>query len=153
MNDANMRGIAREWLAARIVVVGGFLVAIAVAAYFTLRPAPQPVAEVQPAAPAQQQMTTAQQAADANAKAGMMVCAMELMNAKNFGIIPSYGQLTSIAPRATTVRGRYVCSAATSASQYIIAADLLCRTLQNPRCVFLYRITTGDGTVLYQRQG
>ena len=126
---------------------------IAVAAYFTLRPAPQPVAEVQPAAPAQQQMTPTQQAGDTNAKAGMMVCAMELMNAKNFGIIPSYGQLTSMVPKATDVRGRYICSAATSAAKYAIAADLLCRNLQDPRCVFLYRITTSNGTVLYQRRG
>ena len=154
MDDANRRGTQREWLAARVVVVGGFLVAIAVAAYFTLRPAPQPVVEEQPAAPpAQQQVMTAQQAAEANARAGMMVCAMELVNAKNSGIIPSYGQLIDMLPKATGKRGRYVCRAATQAAKYAISADLVCRTLQDPRCVLLYRITAGDGTVLYQRQG
>jgi len=153
MNDENMRGTQREWLAARIVILGGFAIAIAVAAYFTLRPAPQPVAETQPAAPAQQQMTPAQQAADTNAKAGMMVCAMELVNAENFGIIPSYGKLSSPFPKATDVRGRYVCSAATQTTKYIIAADLICRDLKDSRCVFVYSIATGDGTVLYQRQG
>jgi hypothetical protein len=152
MNDANMRGISREWLAARIVVIGGFLIAIAVVAYFTLRPTPQPVAESQPAAPVPQQMTTAEQKANANARDGMMVCAMELVNAKNSGIVPAYGQLASMLPSATAVRGRYVCNAATPAAKYAIAADLLCRNLQDPRCVLLYQIATGKGTVLYRRQ-
>ena len=153
MNDANLRGIAREWLAARIVVVGGFLVAIAIAAYFMFRPAPQPVAEAQPSVAQQQQAAPAQQRANANNKAAMMVCAQELLSAKNFGIIPSYGQLSSAFPKTTDVRGRYVCSAATQAAKYIIAADLVCRNLEDLRCVFLFSVTAADGTVLYQRQG
>ena len=150
-HDANMRGTQREWLAARIVVVGGFATAMAIAAYFTFRPAAQPIAEEQPAA--EQQATPAQQGADSNAKAGLMVCTQELANAQNFGIIPSYGRLSSASPKATDVRGRYVCSAATTAAKYLIAADLICRDLRDARCVVLYTVTTGDGTVLYQRQG
>jgi len=150
--DVNMRGIAREWLAARIIVVGGFAVAIAVAAYFTLRPAPQPLAEEQPVAPAAQSKTPAQTAREANASAGMMLCAMELLNAKNFGIVPSYGQLASPLPKTTATRGRYICTAATNVAKYTMTADLVCRNLQEPRCTDLYSITREDGTVLYQRQ-
>jgi hypothetical protein len=152
MNEDEMqRGTAREWLAARVVVVGGFLIAIAVAAYFTLRPAPQPVTEAQPAA--QQQPMTAQQAASQNAKDAMLVCAQELVNAKNSGIVPASGQLANAFPKATSVRARYVCTAATSAAKYLISADLVCRDLLNSRCVRLYSITDAHGMVLYQRQG
>jgi hypothetical protein len=150
MDDANRRGISREWLAARIVIGVGFVAAIAVAAYFTLRPA-QPPAEQPPAPVVQQQLTPAQEK-DRNAKDAMMVCAQELLNAKNSGIIPSYGQLASPFPRTTKVHGRYACLAATHATAYVIAADLVCRNLLDSRCVTLYSVATSDGTMLYHRQ-
>jgi hypothetical protein len=147
MDDANRRGISREWLAARIVIGVGFVVAIAVAAYFTLRPA-QPPAEQPPVV--QQQLTPAQEK-DRDAKDAMLVCAQELLNAKNTGIIPSYGQLASPYPRTTKVHGRYACFAATHAAAYVIAADLVCRNLLDSRCVTLYSVATSDGTMLYRR--
>jgi hypothetical protein len=152
--EAHRRGTEREWLAARIVIGGGFVIAIAVAAFFALRPAPQAVpVEQQASAPTQQEQTAAPQSqSQSDAKAAMMVCAMELVNAKNIGIIPPDGQLTSLMPKDTGVQGRYSCSAATSAAKYKIAADLVCRNVQNARCIFLYNIETADGTVLYQRQ-
>jgi len=148
--DTNLRGIAREWLAARIIVLGGFVIAIAVAAYFTLRPAP--VTQQQPAAQTEQQAATTLARKTANAKAAIMVCAMELLNAKNFGIVPSYGQLVSMYPKKTATRGRYACTAGTNVARYVIAGDLVCHNLLDSRCVSLYEIKTGDGTLLYQRQ-
>ncbi|HXM00531.1 MAG TPA: hypothetical protein VN932_11420, partial [Rhizomicrobium sp.] len=109
--DTNLRGISREWLAARIVLLGGFVIAIAVAAYFTLRPAP--VVQQQPAAQTEDQAAVLARK-EANAKAAIMVCAMELLNAKNTGIVPSYGQLASMLPRKTATRGRYACIAGTN---------------------------------------
>jgi hypothetical protein len=148
--DRNMRGIGREWLAARIVVLGGFVIAIAVAAYFTLRPAP--VVEQQPPAPVAQPTLPAQTAAQRNVTAGAMLCVMALQNAKNYGIVPAYGRLTSMAPKFTHERGRYICTAGTSVGTYVITADLLCRNLTDTRCVVPFIIKRDDGTLLYQRQ-
>jgi hypothetical protein len=158
-NDNNVvemrRGTQREWAMARIVLIGGFAIAIGVAAWFALRPAPvetvPPVASLPP--PAHLKIPgnpSSQERADSNA--AMMVCAQELMNAKNNGSVPAYGQLSSLLPKATAVRGRYTCQVATSAEKYTISADLICRTLTDSRCVALYDVTTADGTVLYQRQ-
>jgi hypothetical protein len=50
------------------------------------------------------------------------------------------------------VQGRYVCVASTPAAKYLLAIDLICRDLKNPRCTSLYNIVQGNGAVLYQRQ-
>lgn len=146
------RATAREWLAARIVLVGGFAAAIAVAAYFALQPAPPPVTEEANIPPPEAQAPAqTQQQTDANA--AMLVCAQELLNAKNNGSIPSYGQLSSLVPTVTNVKGRYACHATTPAASYTINADLVCRNLTDSHCVHIYNVTTGDGKILYQRQG
>jgi len=81
------------------------------------------------------------------------VCTQALAAAKNFGIVPTYAKSVSMFPLATQVKGRYACEGATDVSRYVIAVDLLCRELKNPRCVALYSVQQRDGTVLYRRQG
>jgi hypothetical protein len=80
------------------------------------------------------------------------VCTGALANAKNFGIVPQYGQLASARLEQTNVQGRYACLARTPASKYLLVVDLLCRNFKNPRCTSLYNVSQTDGTVLYQRQ-
>ena len=156
-----VRGTAREWFWARVVLVGGFIVAIAVAGYFAWQRHEDQVAAEQQQAQSlagaaqqqQQQTLTPEQIrkarADANAKAGLMICAMELLSAKNMGLIPPYGQLASPEPRATAKKTRVACLAATTATRYEIQADLICRTLVNPNCMKLHSVKTDDGTTLY----
>jgi hypothetical protein len=158
MDDLDIRSAtAREWFWAKIVLGGGIVIAIAVVAFFALRPAPQPVtdaslapptAETQPPPPAE----TPQRMAAEDAKAGMMVCAVELLRAKSIGIIPPDGQLSALQPQQTGVKDRLACAASTGASKYVIAADLRCTTVTDGKCLRLFNITTADGTVLYQRQ-
>jgi hypothetical protein len=159
MDDLEMRrATAREWMWAKIVLGGGLVIAIAVVAFFALRPVPQPVTDASLAPPATQteqappRAETPQQMAEEDAKAGMMVCAVELLRAKSIGIIPPDGQLSALQPHQTGVKDRLACSAATGASKYVIAADLRCTTVTEGKCLRLFNITSADGTVLYQRQ-
>ena len=103
---------------------------------------------------AQQQTMTPEQMrrarADENAKLGMLICAMELVSAKNMGVIPSYGQLAESQPRATGKKNRLSCQAATQVSKYEIQADLICRTLVDPKCMKLHSVKSDDGTMLYE---
>ena len=151
------RGTSREWAAARIVFIGGFVIALAVAGYFAWQRHQADLAAEQQAAQEEQQanrpaMTPEQQAQNANTQAAMMVCAMELVNAKNMGIVPPFGQLVSPFPKPTAKRGRYICQAGTTVSKYELQADIICSTLTNPTCVKLYSIKSDDGTSLYQRK-
>ncbi len=138
------RALRREWLIARIVVIGGFVIAIAAGAWFgvivpeIIRPRLEHAALVN-------RVTTL---LNAEAK----ICTMALASAKNFGIVPQYGQLASAKLGLTQVQGRYLCVATTSAAKYVLAVDLVCRELKNPRCTSLYNVMQADGTVLYQRQ-
>ena len=131
-----------EWRAALIVIVGGALIAIAVTAYVRYR---TQSAEQIAAANRTKQVAVIQTAA--------MVCTQALAASKNFGIVPNYAELASPLPAATQVRGRYACEGATNVAHYVIAVDLLCRELKNPRCVALYSVVQPDGTVLYRRRG
>ena len=154
-----VRGTAREWFWARVVLVGGFVVAIAVAGYFVWQNHRAEVAAQQQRAAslaeaAQQHTVSPEQLrrarADANAKAGLLICAMELLSAKNMGLIPPYGELASNQPRATKKKLRVACLAATPATKYEIQADLICRTLVNPNCMKLHSVKTDDGTMLFE---
>ena len=80
------------------------------------------------------------------------VCTQTLNSAKNFGIVPQYGELASPRLAATDLPGRYICVAQTKVAKYLMAVDLQCRNLNSPRCVSLYNVSQADGTVLYQRQ-
>lgn len=138
------RALAREWLAMRIVVIGGFAVAIVAAIYFGIV-VPKIIAprELRTALTHQMRTLLTQEA---------QVCTTALASAKNFGIVPQYGQLATAQLAQTRVQGRYACLAATHAAKYMLVVDLLCRNLKDPRCVSLYNISQADGTVLYQRQ-
>ncbi len=141
---ATERALAREWLAARIIVIGGFAIAIAAGLYFGVL-VPK---FIQPRA----QHAELVRRVETILKAEMQICSMALNTAKNFGIVPQYGQLATARLAATDVQGRYVCLAATNAAKYVLAVDLLCRDLKSPRCISLYNVSQSDGTVLYQRQ-
>jgi len=151
-HDSGTAALGREWRAALFVVVGGFVIAIAVAAYFAFfspkEPAAEPIDEPVAAQP-QEQAPAAQ---NAEVAAALQVCKMELSNAQGFGLIPPFGKLSSPVPKATDVQGRYMCQATTGAAQYQIAGDLICRNLKDPHCVALYSVTQDGKTVLYKRQ-
>jgi hypothetical protein len=147
MSDHDMRAAAREWRTGLIVVVAGFAVAIAVAGYFAYasrNPAPVPQASI--AVPT---LTPAQREEQLK-RLALALCAVEIVNAKNIGIVPPYGRYAG-GPKATDHRGRYVCVASTGVAKYSIAADLVCRQLLDARCVDIYSVTSDDGTVLYKR--
>ena len=60
------------------------------------------------------------------------------------------GRRRAAGPRATAKKNRLACLAATQVSKYEIQADLLCRTLVDPKCMKLHSVKNGDGMVLYQ---
>ncbi|HLY06042.1 MAG TPA: hypothetical protein VKR31_09865 [Rhizomicrobium sp.] len=138
------RALAREWLAIRIIVLGGFLVAIVAAIWFGYV-VPKVIApnEFREKLTTQIRTLLTEEA---------QICGSALTNAKNFGIVPQYGRIASGKLAATNVQGRYACLAATHATRYILFVDLICRNLKDPHCVSLYNVSQTDGTVLYQRQ-
>jgi hypothetical protein len=138
------RALAREWLAVRIIVIGGFLVALAAGLWFGL---------IYPkyVLPRERQAFFASRVKHLlNEEA--TVCTITLNSAKNFGIVPQYGQLATPKLALTNVQGRYACIAQTKVARYVLYVDLQCRDLKSPRCVSLYNVSQADGTVLYQRQ-
>jgi hypothetical protein len=141
---AKDRALAREWLAVRIIVIGGFAVALVAALYFGVI-VPNYIAprELRAALTTRIQTLLTQEA---------QVCTAALATAKNFGIVPQYGQLATARLDQTNVQGRYACLARTPASKYVLIVDLLCRNFKEPRCTSLYNVSQTDGTVLYQRQ-
>ena len=141
---SSRRALQREWLVTRIVIIGGFAIAIAAGAWFGVI-VPDFIKPRQEHAALVNRVTTL-------LKAEAQICTMALASAKNFGIVPQYGQLASAKLGPTRVQGRYFCIAATSAAKYVLAVDLVCRELKNPRCTSLYNVMQADGTVLYQRQ-
>jgi hypothetical protein len=141
---ATERALALEWLAVRIVVGGGFAIAILAAIYFgVIFPR-----FIQPRAERAQLAARIENIL----RAEVQICSMALDTAKNFGIVPQYGQLASSKLARTSVQGRYVCLAATNAARYVLAVDLLCHNLESSRCTSLYNVSQSDGTILYQRQ-
>jgi hypothetical protein len=151
--DQGMRAISREWMAARIVVIGGFIIAIGLGTYFAMIVRADIVARRHVALAEVQQGQAVENAQQQTAQAGLDLCTSALNHAKDFGIIPPFGQLASAEPKPSDVTGRYVCLAVTQVSKYTLAADLLCRDLKKPACVMLHSVTQDDGTVLYKKQG
>jgi hypothetical protein len=139
------QALSREWLAARIVFLGGFLIAIGVVGYFAY----------QQFFPPPQSLPTAVSGKEAAAKTlaaiEVSVCNTGLQNSKDLGIVPQYGVLGVKRLLATRTQGRYICVAATHAAQYLIMADLVCNDFSQSECVRVVRILEGNGTVLYQR--
>jgi uncharacterized membrane protein YraQ (UPF0718 family) len=138
------RALAREWLAVRIIVIGGFLVALIAGLWFGV---------IYPnyILPRQQRAFIVGRIQKILGEEAQ-VCTLALNSAKNFGIVPQYGQLASLRLSLTNVKGRYVCMAQTKVAKYLMAVDLQCRDLRTPRCVSLYNVSQADGAVLYQRQ-
>jgi hypothetical protein len=141
---AKDRALAREWLAVRIIVIGGFAVALVAAIWFgVIVPKYIVPRELRAALTTRIQTLLTQEA---------QVCTAALATAKNFGIVPQYGQLATARLDQTNVQGRYACLARTPASKYVLIVDLICRNFKDPRCTSLYNVRQADGTLLYQRQ-
>lgn len=138
------RALAREWAAARIVVIGGLIVAAAIAGYFAYR---EYRAQEQAAAPT----VVAPVDAKTLARVQLEICSAELIRSKGLGIVPQYADLTTPRLVRTDVARRFVCIAKTSVAKYFIAADLRCNKLADARCVSVFRIVLADGRMVYAR--
>lgn len=138
------RALAREWLAMRIIVIGGLLVALAAGLWFGLIYPKYVLPREQKA----QLVNRIQKLLNDEAA----ICTLAINSAKNFGIVPQYGQLATLKLALTSVQGRYVCVAQTNVARYFLSVDLECHDLKSPRCVSLYNVSQPNGTVLYQRQ-
>ena len=142
--SVTQRALAREWLWVRIIVVGGFAVALITGLWFGV---------IYPdyVLPREQHANFVSRIEHLLGEEAQ-VCTTSLGNAKNFGIVPQYGELATTKLALTKVQGRYICIAHTNVTKYFMVVDLECRNLKNPRCVSLYSVVQGNGTVLYQRQ-
>jgi predicted negative regulator of RcsB-dependent stress response len=145
------RASSREWAAAKIVVIGGLIVALVVAGYFGWQHYQDLKQQQLLASPAYQQQQAAQLQKKSQVRlAGMVLCAMELANAQKMGLIPSYGKLAKPMPYTTKNRGEYACFAATQVLAYEITAHLICRELSDPKCTRVMSIKLNDGTQIYK---
>ena len=147
-DDTKQRALKREWAAARIVVIGGFIVAIAVVGYFLWkarqdRLAHEPVVHATVVRPKVDAKTLRQ--------LELAFCTVELIHAKDLGMVPNYGELASGQLYHGTVPNRFICEAKTHLTHYFISADLLCNKLTDPRCLSVYRVALKDGTLIYSR--
>ena len=148
-DDSNQHALKREWAAARIVVIGGLLVALVVAGYFAYRQGQTMRAEQEASMP--HAMTPNKVDQKLLARAELAVCSAELQQAKDIGIVPQYGRLASPKLTRGSVPRRFICVAATHLAAYYIAADIACDNLADARCVSIYRIALKDGRLLYDR--
>lgn len=147
-DDTKQRALKREWAAARIVVIGGFIVAVAVAGYFVWKARQEQLAQT-PVVHA----TVVHPKIDAKAlqQLELALCTVELMHAKDIGMVPQYGELASAQLYHGSVPNRFICVAKTHLTNYFISADLLCNKITDPRCVSVYRVALKDGTLIYSR--
>jgi hypothetical protein len=151
-----MVSLNREWLAARVVVAVGFVVAIAFAVWWSygLRPG---MAGADNGSAASPEMSASQDQMDQaiaggqTSKEGFMMCRLTIGTAQAFGVVPGALKYTS-GPAKTDVRGRYVCAADDKVgAHYAMTVDLVCANLQTPQCVNLVNVQKSDGTVLFHR--
>lgn len=146
---SDIRAFEREWTISLFVVIGGFVIAIAVAAFLTFGKKQHAVV------PDQTQIAEAAPPSDEAANGlndPSQVCRTALANAKNFGVLPNDGRLADPNPRQTDQEGRYICDAATAKAKYSIAVDIVCEDAAKDQCVSIYNVAEEDGAVLYQRQ-
>ena len=144
-----IRALEREWKIGLFVVIGGFMLAIAVAAFLTFGKRPHAVVpdQTQVAEPAPSSDDIANSLNDPS-----QVCSTALANAKNFGVLPKAGRLRDPDPRETDQEGRYICDAETGKAKYSIAVDIVCDDAAKESCISIYNVAEDDGAVLYQRQ-
>jgi hypothetical protein len=139
--DVNMKGLQREWLAARIFAVLMILLVVAATAAAIIVP-PNSL----PGASADNSNAAAQRRA-----AALALCSAALATTQGFGIVPGFARLASDLVEAGTVRGRYTCFAQTGSAKYQITFDLMCDTLADAKCINLYSVTQDGSGALYQR--
>jgi hypothetical protein len=137
--EANIAGLRREWLAARIFVVLGGLLLIAIVGLAVMS---VPIAPVRTASP-----NAAIQPAMAKA-----LCTAGLASAQAFALVPAYTKLAGDFVQVGAVKGRYICFAQTDAARYQIAFDLMCRDLNRPNCVRLFNVIQDGTGAIYQRR-
>lgn len=145
----DIRAFEREWKIGLFVVIGGFVIAIAVAAFLTFGKKQHAVV------PDQTQIAEPATPSDERANGlndPSQVCRTALANAKNFGVLPNDSRLADPDPRQTDQEGRYMCDAETGKAKYSIAVDIVCEDAAKDRCVSIYSVAEDDGSVLYQRQ-
>jgi hypothetical protein len=144
-----IRAFEREWKISLFVVIGGFAIAIAVAAFLTFGKAHHAVVpdrtQVEEPAPPSDEVAN-------GLNDPSQVCRTALANAKNFGVLPNDGRLADPDPRQTDLEGRYICDAETGKAKYSIAVDIVCEDAARESCISIYNIAEDDGAVLYQRQ-
>jgi hypothetical protein len=141
--DESQHALSREWLVARIVVIGGFVVAVLTVIWFGW---------VQPELQRRAAIARVQEHNRETAMAAGQLCRSALTASQSFGIVPNYAQISGSKLYITNVQGRYICVAATRAAKYIVAVDLLCHDVKDRRCVSLFSVIDGNGTPLYRRQ-
>lgn len=149
--QSDLAALKREWLVARIVLIGGFAIAIAAGAYVGILWRNSILQARQQAATAIAQERAEEAAQKANAQARAQLCQAMLAGAQSAGIVPGFAKLARTDPVSTKTTGRYLCAAQTDSSKFTLAADLVCRDLKNPQCVSLYSVTQNGGAVLFQR--
>ena len=137
--QANMAGLRREWIAARIFAALGGAILIVIVVVAVLSP-PKMVAPTPP-----RTVAVARQLAQ-------VLCTAGLASAQAFALVPSYTKLASDVVQVGTVKGRYTCFAQTDAARYQITFDLMCRDLNKPKCVNLYSVMQDGGGTIYQRR-
>lgn len=153
-DNSTKRALAREWAAARIVVLGGLVLALAVAGYFAFQQwRAERAAEQAQAVHA----GVVQPKLDAKTVRAIevAVCRAEIEHAKELTVVPSYAVLGSPNLVRTKIDGRFICEARTHLTQYFVSADFLCAKLgdvvRDPRCISVYRVMLPDGRLVYSR--
>lgn len=158
-DEKGMIALNREWLAARVVLLAGFVLAIGFFAWWSyghragadLAGDQSAVATDADTSASQDQMDQAISSGQTT-KEGFAMCRLVIGTAQAFGIVPGSMKYVN-GPAKTDIRGRYVCAANDQAgAQYAMTADLVCSNLQNAQCVNLVTVQKADGTVLFKRQ-
>jgi hypothetical protein len=134
----NARGLRREWLAARIFAVVGGLLLVAVCVLVAISGSSTQVSP-QDQAVARHQMALA-------------LCNAGLASALGFALVPPFTKLASDEVQMGAVTGRYTCYARTDASKYQITFDLMCKDLNDPKCINLFSVAQDGTGVIYQRR-
>jgi hypothetical protein len=145
-----MAAAAREWLAARIVFVAGFVIALAFVGWWAWdhRVIADDLSAIAAGDDSQLQ---GEVGSGQTTNAGIMLCGLSIATAQNFGIFPANMRFAG-GPEKTSTAGRYVCAADDPKDvRFLVSVDLVCRDLRKPECANIYSVTKTDGTSIYQR--